>query len=240
MAQDNSRNNRLHSRTLYNETVLINDSLKVLCNDISTGGLFVHANRALQPGSMVRITFPDNAFKVMAMVQSAGEVGGVGLAFTDLNPVQARKIEELIEQAKAVNEQRESQQKILIIEDSETVRAQNKNIFSLEGFNVLEGADGVDALKILSSITPEAVVLDLQMKTMDGYKVLAYLKSKPHLKDIPVVVFSARFTNEDRMKVKLGGADEFLQKMTTPPDKLVSIIKELIAKRAAQKQSQDE
>ncbi len=220
---------RKHKRVPYNEKVLINESLEAFCNDISEGGLFIRISKALLPGSIVSVTFPETGLKVSALVQKA-DAEGVGLQFTSLKPEHLEGIRAVIKHAETAQSLRKSKPTVLMVEDSENVRRLNKSRLVSEGFSVIEATDGMDALKILGTQTPDIILLDLHMEKMDGYKVMSFLKQNPNLKDIPVIVFSSKFSSEEQSKVFEAGATEFLPKMTTPPAKLVGIIKNILGK----------
>lgn len=226
----NHADKRQSKRVPYREKVLINNSLPVQCHDISEGGLFVEITRALLPGSTVKVDFPETGLSVMAVVQAVTELG-VGLMFTNPGPAQVEGIGEIIRRAETAQSARRTRTLVLMVEDSENVRKLNKGKLFAEGFSVLEAADGMAAIKILSSEIPDIIILDLHMEKMDGYKVMSFLKQNEKLRDIPVIVFSSKFSAEEQSKVFEAGATEFLPKMTTPPAKLVSIIKDLIHKK---------
>ena len=69
------------------------------------------------------------------------------------------------------------------------------------------------------------------MEKMDGYKVLAFMRQSEKLKNIPVVVFSSKFSAEEQDRVYEAGATEFLPKITTSPNKLLEIIKNLLEQK---------
>ena len=181
---------RKYKRIPYNETLLVNNSLEVICHDISEGGLFIQLNRSLLPGSIVSITFPGKVKKFMAVVQAVPETGGLGLMFTDMDEVRKAEMRELLEMAETANSLKGTKPLVLMVEDSSSVRKMNKTLLIREGFSVLEAADGMDALRLLGTEKPNVVLLDLHMEKMDGYKVLAYLNQNEKLKDIRVSVFS--------------------------------------------------
>lgn len=221
---------RQFKRVPYSEKVLLNNSLPVQCHDVSDGGLFVHLTRPLLPGSTVKVTFTETGLSVTAIVQAVTE-SGVGLMFTGLKPEQTEGVREIIKRAKAAQIVRKTKPSVLMVEDSESVRRMNKSNLVAEGFSVVEATDGVAALKILGSDIPDVILLDLHMDKMDGYKVMSFLKQSEKLKDIPVIVFSSKFSAEEKSRAYEAGATEFLPKMTTSPMKLVTIVKNLIGKK---------
>jgi len=220
---------RKFKRVAFNDKVLINKSLEVMCLDISEGGLYVHLHRALLPGSTVRVTFPETGLTVAAIVQKVDQ-SGVGLQFTGLTPEQMEGVRDVIRRAETAQSIKKARPTVLMVEDSESVRRLNKGKLVTEGFNVIEAADGMDAIKILSMQKPDIVLLDLHMEKMDGYKVMGFMKQNPATRDIPVIVFSSKFSAEEQAKVFAAGATEFLPKMTTPPAKLAQIVKNILGK----------
>lgn len=218
---------RKHKRTPYNEHVLINDSIEVLCNNISEGGLFVHLNKALLPGSTVSVTFPQNDFKVEAMVQAVPSGGGLGVRFTSLSPAELAMIRGIIEQAEAAQSQRQTKPTVLIVEDSKNVREIHRLELVAQGFEAIEAARSEEALRILDTQRPVAVLLNRNMEKEDGFKVLESLKQSGRLAGIPVVVLTSTFDSDDKAKLREAGASAVLPKLTTTPGKLVSVIKKL-------------
>lgn len=226
--EQQAQEHRKHTRVSYNQTITVNNSLAVICHDISEGGLFISLNRSLLPGSTVSISFPGRVKKFMAVVQAVPETGGLGLMFTEMDEPRKTEMREILKMAETANSLKKKKHTVLMVEDSSSVRKLNKTRLIGEGYRVLEAADGMDALRVLSTEKPNVVLLDLHMEKMDGYKVLAFLKQSEKLRDIPVIVFSSKFSSEEREKVYDAGAADFLPKMTTPPNKLLGIIKNLL------------
>ncbi len=218
-----------HNSFAYNETVLINNSIKVQCGNISEDGLFVYLTRTLLPGSTVKVTFTGGDLSVMALVQDVTE-SGMRLMFTGMKPEQIEGIGRICRHAEAAASAGKTKPTVLMVDDSESVRRLNKAKLAAEGFSVLEADDGVAALKILQSEKPDIILLDLHMDKMDGYKVLSFVRQKPGLEDIPVVVFSSKFSAEEQTRALEAGATEFLAKMTTSPAKLSGIVKNILGK----------
>ncbi len=223
-----AQEHRKHKRVPYNQTITVNNSLDVICHDVSGGGLFIGLNRSLLPGSIVSVTFPGRARKFMAVVQAVPETGGLGLMFTDMDETRTAELRKIIRVAETANSLKKKKHTVLMVEDSSSVRKLNKTRLISEGYRVLEAADGMDALRVLGTEQPGIVLLDLHMEKMDGYKVLAFLKQDEKLRDVPVVVFSSKFSSEERKRVYDAGAADFLPKITTSPNKLLGIIKNLL------------
>jgi two-component system response regulator MprA len=88
--------------------------------------------------------------------------------------------------------------RVLVVDDEPQVRATVSEALSLEGYDVSEATNGAEALALLATAPPEAIVLDLWMPVMDGWAFRrAQLASHPH---IPVVVVSALDLSSERLE----------------------------------------
>lgn len=80
---------------------------------------------------------------------------------------------------------------VLIVDDYEPNRVLLQDVLELEGYRVIGAGDGHAALKLLATVRPAAILLDMKMPFMDGHALLAVLKADRHLASIPVVVVTA-------------------------------------------------
>ncbi len=102
--------------------------------------------------------------------------------------------------------------KILVAEDDTYLANAYRIKLTKAGFEVRNAQDGQEALEMLSSFTPDIILLDLVMPKKDGFAVLTDLKANPTLKDIPVVIASNLGQKEDVEKgMKLGARDFFVK-----------------------------
>jgi DNA-binding response OmpR family regulator len=106
--------------------------------------------------------------------------------------------------------------RVLVVDDEEGIRVLCRVNLELGGFEVLEAADGVEAMEKARSEHPDLVFLDLMMPRMDGWQVLEQLKSEPATANIPVVVLTARTSEEDQMRGWGEGILEYLAKPFNP------------------------
>lgn len=81
---------------------------------------------------------------------------------------------------------------VLVVEDQQDLRALYCEALALAGFLVREAADGMEALRLIDSAPPNAVVLDLGLPQVTGYDVLFELKEHSYTRGIPVVVVTGR------------------------------------------------
>lgn len=108
--------------------------------------------------------------------------------------------------------------KVIIIDDSQTVRKIVEVCLSREGFEVQGFHDGVEALRWLSQQTsplPDLVILDIGLPKLDGYEVARYLKRKPRFQHMVIIMLTRRDGVIDRLKGRLAGAQEYLTKPFT-------------------------
>ncbi len=112
---------------------------------------------------------------------------------------------------------------VLVVEDSPTSRKVISVVLSRNGFTVREAATGSEALDQLEQGTPKLILLDAMLPDMTGYEILALLKQDQRLKDIPVVMLTAKDSPIDREKGMRAGSNAYLTK-PFDPDKLLSVI----------------
>ncbi|MBW1812533.1 MAG: response regulator [Deltaproteobacteria bacterium] len=116
---------------------------------------------------------------------------------------------------------------VLVVEDSSTTRAVVKTTLGQMGYRVVEAVDGLEALSKLSAVKPDLILLDIILPKMDGYQILAAIKKKQALKDIPVIMLTAKDKMMDKVKGKLAGSNEYLTKPFDPNELLDIAVKYL-------------
>lgn len=103
--------------------------------------------------------------------------------------------------------------RILLAEDDGDMRDILGFWLEGEGYEVVTAANGWEAIKQAKASAPAAVVLDLLMPHVDGYQACLYMKNDPQVNQIPVVMFSAVFVDDDEKQLGYEvGADEFVAK----------------------------
>lgn len=100
-------------------------------------------------------------------------------------------------------------EKVLVVDDDEIGRALLKRHLEQSGYEVLCAVDGIEALEVARSQSPDLILLDLEMPRLNGWDTLAALKADVNLKDIPVVIVSL---DDDKNRGFALGAKEFLTK----------------------------
>lgn len=106
--------------------------------------------------------------------------------------------------------------RVLVVDDEEGIRVLCRVNLELGGYEVTEAADGVEALEVARAERPDLIFLDVMMPRMDGWETLHRLKKDPGTASIPVVLLTARTSEEDQMKGWGEGILEYLSKPFNP------------------------
>ena len=123
--------------------------------------------------------------------------------------------------------------KILIVEDDQLVATAYKKRFREAGYEVDWAPDGLEGIKMVGTLKPDIVLLDLLMPRLDGIEVLKYIRAHPDLKNLPVVVFSNSYMTNLVENAWRAGADQCLMKASTTPAQLFDAVGKAMEKAAA-------
>jgi len=113
--------------------------------------------------------------------------------------------------------------KIVIIEDEPDTAEMYAEMMRISGYEVVKYYGGLSAVAHLGDQDPDAVILDLMMPDLSGLEVLNYIKEKPDLSDLPVIIVSAKTMPEDVEKGLKAGAVAYLTKPVSFADLKVAI-----------------
>ena len=106
--------------------------------------------------------------------------------------------------------------KILVAEDSATVRRLVCARLVADGYNVIEAEDGAEALELTLSEQPTALVLDKVMPKVDGFEVVRQLRQRGETKELPIVMLTERTGDDDVVGGLQLGVDEYMPKPFSP------------------------
>ena len=120
-------------------------------------------------------------------------------------------------------------QKILICDDDELLVELLRFRLKARGFDVRIARNGKEAVESLRDDEPDAVVLDAMMPIFDGYEVLRQLRELPHLRDLPVIMLTARKSERDVLDALKLGASDFVAKPFIP-EELTARLTKLLAR----------
>jgi twitching motility two-component system response regulator PilG len=102
--------------------------------------------------------------------------------------------------------------KVLVIDDSKTIRRSAENLLSKEGCSVITATDGFDALAKIADSRPEIIFVDIMMPRLDGYQTCALIKNNTEFKATPVVMLSSKDGLFDKAKGRIVGSDQYITK----------------------------
>src|SRR4029077_20178161 len=105
--------------------------------------------------------------------------------------------------------------KVLVIDDSNTIRRSAEMFLRQAGFEVILAEDGFDALAKISDHQPRVIFVDIMMPRLDGYQTCALVKQNPNLKSTPGIMLSSKDGVFDRARGRLAGSDRYLTKPFT-------------------------
>jgi twitching motility two-component system response regulator PilG len=105
--------------------------------------------------------------------------------------------------------------KVLVIDDSNTIRRSAEIFLRQAGFEVILAEDGFDALSKISDFQPRVIFVDIMMPRLDGYQTCTLVKQNPNLKSTPVIMLSSKDGVFDRARGRLAGSDRYLTKPFT-------------------------
>ena len=114
-------------------------------------------------------------------------------------------------------------QTVLVIEDEAPLRANIVRILSAEGFRVVSAADGDEGLVRVREARPDLVICDILMPRMDGFGVLAALRSGPDTAAIPFIFLTASADKDDLARGLRSGANEYVTKPFRIADLLAAV-----------------
>ena len=120
---------------------------------------------------------------------------------------------------------------ILFVEDSEVERIAYQKILERAGYQVQLARDGLEGLRLLHTIVPDLVLLDLVLPRFDGVEVLKFVRSEPRLKKVPVVIFSTNSIIEAQDEPFLEGANRRLLKGQCNPVMMLETIYDIFAEQ---------
>jgi len=119
-------------------------------------------------------------------------------------------------------------QTILLIEDNEQNRYLATYLLEHAGFKIVSADSGSQALALVEELTPDTILLDIQLPGMDGYQVARELRARESLKRIPIIAVTSYAMVGDEEKALQAGCTGYLEK-PIDPDTFVSRITALIA-----------
>ena len=116
---------------------------------------------------------------------------------------------------------------LLVIEDEAPLRANLVRLLSAEGYRVIAAADGNEGIRRVREGRPDLVICDILMPLVDGFGVLASLRSQPETAAIPFIFLTASADKEDLARGLRSGANDYVTKPFKIADLLAAVKRRL-------------
>ena len=113
--------------------------------------------------------------------------------------------------------------KILVVDDSKTIRRTAETLLSKEGCQVFTAIDGFDALSKIADHQPDLIFVDIMMPRLDGYQTCSLIKHNKVFRDTPVIMLSSKDGLFDRARGRIVGSEQYLTKPFTKDELLGAI-----------------
>ena len=124
----------------------------------------------------------------------------------------------------------ENKVKVMVIDDSNTIRRSAKLFLENAGYEIIEVEDGFDALSKIMEEIPDLVFIDVLMPNLDGLQTCQIIKRNPLFKDLPIIILSSKDGEFDKAKGLMMGANDYLVKPFTK-DSIIKVIKDYMEKK---------
>lgn len=115
--------------------------------------------------------------------------------------------------------------KILVVDDSKTIRRSAESVLGSAGHKVITASDGFAALAEVVEHHPDIIFLDIMMPRLDGYQTCALIKNNKKFRNTPIIMLSSKDGLFDKARGRIVGSDQYLTKPFTK-EELLGAVKE--------------
>ena len=168
----------------------------------------INAVSLLEGGSPVLILDVDDIVRSIDKILTGGHLKKFGASATTLETSHKKRV--------------------LVVDDSLTVREVEKKLLQNHGYEVEAAVDGMDGWNAVRSGSFDLVITDIDMPRMNGFELVQRIKSSPDLKSIPVAIVSYKEREEDRIRGLDAGANYYLTKSSFHDETLLRAVVDLI------------
>jgi twitching motility two-component system response regulator PilG len=121
--------------------------------------------------------------------------------------------------------------KVMVIDDSKTIRRTAETLLKKAGCEVFTATDGFEALAMIADHQPDLIFVDIMMPRLDGYQTCALIKHNPSFRDTPVIMLSSKDGLFDRARGRIVGSEQYLTKPFTK-EELLGVVRQYAARAA--------
>ncbi len=125
--------------------------------------------------------------------------------------------------SESVSSDASASRKVLVIDDSNTIRRSAEIFLKQGGYEVVLAEDGFDALSKVSDHAPDVIFCDILMPRLDGYQTCAIIKRNPRFANTPVIMLSSKDGLFDKARGRMVGSQDYLTKPFTKDQLLQAV-----------------
>ncbi len=126
--------------------------------------------------------------------------------------------------SESVNPDAPASRKVLVIDDSNTIRRSAEIFLKQGGYEVVLAEDGFDALSKVNDHAPDVIFCDILMPRLDGYQTCAIIKRNPRFANTPVIMLSSKDGLFDKARGRMVGSQDYLTKPFTKDQLLQAVL----------------
>lgn len=128
-----------------------------------------------------------------------------------------------MEARKTAGEARNAVLKVMVIDDSKTIRRTAETLLSKAGYEVITANDGFEALAKVVDNQPDIIFMDIMMPRLDGYQACALIKNNDAFKNTPIIMLSSKDGLFDRARGRIVGSDSYITKPFSKEELLTAV-----------------
>ena len=128
---------------------------------------------------------------------------------------------------------------VLIVEDNEEMREYIHHCLSVENYKITEASNGEEGLEIAMTIIPDLVISDVMMPKKDGFELTEALRKNTSTSHIPIILLTAKTSQESKIKGLKRGADLYLTKPFSPEELAIQVEKLIGIRKLLQQRYQN-
>jgi len=128
-----------------------------------------------------------------------------------------------VEAQKKTGEAQNPTLKVMVIDDSKTIRRTAETLLAKSGYEVITATDGFEALAKVVDNQPDIIFMDIMMPRLDGYQTCALIKNNDAFKNTPIIMLSSKDGLFDRARGRIVGSDSYITKPFSKEELLTAV-----------------
>ena len=125
--------------------------------------------------------------------------------------------------SETINDENKPSTKVMVIDDSNTIRLTAETILKKEGYEVFTATNGFEAMSIIADTRPDIIFVDIMMPRLDGYQTCKLIKNNSYFRKTPVIMLSSKDSLFDRARGRVAGSEQHINKPFTKSELLEAI-----------------